>query len=306
MHRTPAEKLTLAAALLTALALGGCARAAVPGPPAAPVPSAAATASAPASPPPWRAATRRPPAAKPKPAPRSSASSIPPTADNRLYEWNFRRNTKHKVPEIPTEAKRLAKRYGALYVGPDPKLVYLTFDEGYENGNTPKILDALAREGVHATFFVTGDFCREAPKLCKRMLAEGHVVGSHSDKHPSMPSLTSDSARFKAQFTRADSAFKKATGKHLSPLFRPPMGDYSAKSLAMTDALGYTTVFWSFAHVDYDEGAQPPVDTTISRVLRGSHPGAIYLLHAISRSDTAALPKIVDGLRKQGYEFGTL
>jgi peptidoglycan-N-acetylmuramic acid deacetylase len=227
-------------------------------------------------------------------------------SDNALLEWNFRRNNKHAVPEIPATARKLAKRYGAMYVGPDPKLVYLTFDEGYENGNTPKILDALKRNGVSATFFVTGDFCREAPKLCRRMLAEGHVVGNHSNKHPSMPTLTSDRARFEAQFTKADAAFKKATGEHLTHLFRPPMGNYSAKSLAMTQRLGYTSVFWGFAHVDYDEKHQPPVAATVSRVLTGSHPGAIFLLHGMSTSDTAALDDIITGLREQGYEFGTL
>ena len=138
------------------------------------------------------------------------------------------------------------------------------------------------------------------------MLAEGHVVGSHSNTHPSMPSLTSNVASFTAQFTKAEAAFKKATGKPLTHIFRPPMGDYSAKSLAMTNAAGYRTVFWSFAHVDYDEKHQPPVPATISLVLQGSHPAAIYLLHAISSSDTAALPAIIAGLRAQGYSFGTL
>ena len=204
------------------------------------------------------------------------------------------------MPEIPSDAKRLAKRYNAMYVGPNPKLVYLTFDEGYENGNTPAILDTLKRDGVHATFFVTGDYCREAPKLCRRMLAEGHVVGSHSNTHPSMPSLTGDPTRFDAQLTKADAAFKKATGQHLTHLFRPPMGDYSARSLAMTQRLGYTSVFWSFAHVDYDEKHQPPVPATISLVLSGSHPGAIFLLHAISTSDTAALRRDHQGAARAG------
>jgi peptidoglycan-N-acetylmuramic acid deacetylase len=121
-----------------------------------------------------------------------------------------------------------------------------------------------------------------------------------------MPTLTSDRARFEAQFTKADAAFKKATGEHLTHLFRPPMGNYSAKSLAMTQRLGYTSVFWGFAHVDYDEKHQPPVAATVSRVLTGSHPGAIFLLHGMSTSDTAALDDIITGLREQGYEFGTL
>ena len=255
------------------------------------------------------AATATPAAAaakKPKTPKPSSASTGTAALSNRLLAWNFQRNKKHTVPSIPSEARRLAKQYDAMYVGPDPKLVYLTFDEGYENGNTPKILDALKRNDVHATFFVSGEFCREAPKLCRRMLAEGHVVGNHSNTHPSMPSVTSDRRRFEAQFTKTDASFKKATGQPLTRLFRPPMGEYSARSLAMTEQLGYTSVFWSFAHVDYDEKHQPPVSTTVSRVLAGSHPGAIFLLHGMSTSDTGALDEIIKGLRTQGYEFGTL
>jgi peptidoglycan-N-acetylmuramic acid deacetylase len=224
----------------------------------------------------------------------------------KLLSWNFQRNKKHVVPSIPTEASRLANEFGAVYTGPDRKYVYLTFDEGYENGHTPAILDALQRNGVHATFFVTGAYCRDSAAMCRRIVAEGHVVGNHSNTHPSMPKLTTDAAKFDAQFTMTEARFRKATGKPLAKLFRPPMGEYSGKSLAMTRALGYTTVFWSFAHADFDEKKQPPVATTISRVLTGSHPGAIILLHGMSSSDTQALDAIIAGLRKQGYEFGVL
>ena len=251
-------------------------------------------------------ATPTAPAKKPKTPKSSSAGTGSAGLSNSLLAWNFQRNKKHTIPEIPAEARKLAKRYGAMYVGPDPRLVYLTFDEGYENGNTPKILDTLKANDVHATFFVTGQFARDKPKLCKRMLAEGHVVGNHSNTHPSMPSLTSDPARFDAQFAKTDASFKKATGQPLTRLFRPPMGEYSAKSLAMTEGLGYTTAFWSFAHGDYDEKNQPPVATTVTRVLAGSHPSAIILLHGMSTSDTGALDEIITGLREQGYRFGTL
>jgi len=300
-----ATHATLCALVFSAIALGGCTDPAArtdTGSASTAVASETATAAAPA--------TSTPQPKKPKPAPKkpkpSSASTGTAALGNGLLAWNFQRNKKHTVPGIPSEARRLAKRYGAMYVGPDPKLVYLTFDEGYESGNTPKILDTLKANDVHATFFVTGQFCREAPKLCRRMLAEGHVVGNHSDSHPSMPSVTANPKRFEAQLTKTDASFAKATGKPITRLFRPPMGEYSAKSLAMTDQLGYTTVFWSFAHGDYDEKHQPPVATTVSRVLTGSHPGAIFLLHGMSTSDTGALQEIIEGLRAQGYEFGTL
>lgn len=226
--------------------------------------------------------------------------------DPATYAWNFQRTSTHKVPQIPSRARALAARYGAVWTGPDRTDVYLTFDEGYENGNTPAILDALKAAGVHATFFVTEEYIKEAPKLVNRMLAEGHIVGSHSAKHPSMPKLTGDRAKFDAQFSRVETAVKKATGRPITRLFRPPMGDYSEKSLRMTNALGYTTVFWSFAHGDYDEKNQPPVATTVQRILECSHPGAVYLLHGMSGSDTKALPAAIRGLRAQGFGFGTL
>jgi peptidoglycan-N-acetylmuramic acid deacetylase len=306
-HDRGAGRATFRTALLgvvacAALTLAACA---APQPPVSVEPTRApATRPATVTPP----ATSEPtPAPKPavKPAPTSKASDSS-SASNKLLAWNFQRNKKHTKPEIPSDAKQLAKKYSALYVGPDPRVVYLTFDEGYENGNTPKILDTLKDNDVKATFFVTGAYCREDPKLVKRMLAEGHTVGNHSNTHPSMPSITGDAEKFEAQFSKTEKAFKKATGQSLTKIFRPPMGEYSAKSLAMTNALGYTTVFWSFAHGDYDEKNQPPVDTTISRVLTGSHPGAIILLHGMSTSDTKALDDIIAGLKKQGYEFATL
>jgi peptidoglycan-N-acetylmuramic acid deacetylase len=298
----------LLAAIISAAGLSGCVspfgpavRGYVPA-----APSSAASTATPAAHSVPTTATPKPAKASARKPETSSAGTDAAALDNTMIGWSFRRNTTHTVPEIPAHAKTLTKRYGAIYVGPDPKLVYLTFDEGYENGNTPAILDTLKRDGVHATFFVTGEYCREAPKLCRRMLAEGHVVGNHSNTHPSMPSITSDPVRFKAQFTKTDASFKKATGSSLAKLFRPPMGEYSAKSLAMTQDLGYESVFWTFAHVDYDEKKQPPVPDTIKLVLSGSHPGAIFLLHAISTSDSAALDDIIKGLRAQGYDFGTL
>ena len=209
LNATAAAKCALLlAAVCSAGMLGGCVSGGgSPSSQSASEPSArvAATASAVVTPTPPATTTVKP-AAKPKPPKASSAATGAIPSDNSLLEWNFQRNKKHTVPEIPSKARLLAKRYGAMYVGPDPKLVYLTFDEGYENGNTHKILDTLKRDHVAATFFVTGDYCREAPKLCRRMLAEGHVVGSHSNTHPSMPTLTGDPSRFNAQLTKADNS----------------------------------------------------------------------------------------------------
>jgi peptidoglycan-N-acetylmuramic acid deacetylase len=297
------RRVLSAIALGILLLVGGC-QPTVPSrsAPIAPVsPPAAAPVSPAAAPVP---AKPRPP--KPKPVVRQAPPADSCPSDNALLAWNFQRNKKHVVPSIPTKARKLAKQYGALYVGADPKVVYLTFDEGYESGNTPAILDTLKKKGVKATFFVTRAYVKEAPKLVRRMVAEGHVVGNHSATHPSMPGLAYDKAAFDSQLKRTADAYRQVTGRKIATLFRPPMGEYSARTLCMTKDLGYTTVFWSFAHDDYDEKNQPPIATTIARILDGSHPGALYLLHGMSSSDTQALGSSIEGLRKQGYGFGVL
>lgn len=228
-------------------------------------------------------------------------------ADNTTISWYYTPNSKHQVPAIPAAAATLLARYRGRYVGPDPRRVYLTFDAGYENGQTPRILDALARNRIKATFFVTESYVRANPGLVRRMLREGHVVGNHSATHPSMPSLARDPAAFARELTRVEDAFAEVTGgARLASIFRPPKGEYSALSLYRTAALGYESVFWSFAHRDWVVDDQPPVDVTVRRLLDGSHPGAIYLLHAISSSDADALDDVIAGLRSQGYGFGTL
>jgi peptidoglycan-N-acetylmuramic acid deacetylase len=231
---------------------------------------------------------------------------VPAPADNTARGWWYIPNTTHTVPSVASGAVDLLATYGGRYIGPDPALVYLTIDQGYEIGNTPAILDALTRNDVHATFFVTESYVRNNPDLVRRMVAEGHVVGNHSATHPSMPTLADDPAAFASQFTRTEAAFTEVTGAQMASIFRPPAGEYSPLSLWMTQALGYESVFWSFAHRDWIVDDQPPVDVTIERILTGSHPGAIYLLHGVSSSDTLALDAAIAGLREQGYDFGVL
>ncbi|MCL4078310.1 polysaccharide deacetylase family protein [Coriobacteriia bacterium Es71-Z0120] len=244
----------------------------------------------------------------PSPEPDGSVTEIGPApADNSLRSWYYTPNAKHQVPAVPAAASALLDRYRGRYVGPDPRRVYLTFDAGYENGQTSHILDALARNHVKATFFVTESYVRANPDLVRRMVREGHAVGNHSATHPSMPSLANDPAAFAREMTRVEDAFAEVTGgARLARVFRPPKGEYSALSLYRTAALGYESVFWSFAHRDWVVDDQPPVDVTVRRILDGSHPGAIYLLHAVSSSDADALDEAIAGLRDQGYGFGML
>ncbi len=241
----------------------------------------------------------------PSPQPTPTPTPAKPT-DNKVRSWYYVANTTHAVPGVAPGAKDLLKKYNGRHIGPDPKRVYLTIDQGYENGNTPAILDALARNNVKATFFVTETYVRANPSLVRRMADEGHVVGNHSSTHPTMPSLAGNAAAFKAEFTKTAKAYSEITGKKMAMIFRPPKGEYSPLSLWMTQQLGYESIFWSFAHRDWIVDDQPPVDVTVKRILTGSHPGAIYLLHGVSSSDTQALDAAIAGLRKQGYGFGTL
>ena len=262
--------------------------------------------------------TASPPAT---PAPDSASDSIavpgerraePPQVecpdDNERRGWYYTpASAAGAVPSIPGDIARLLDAHAGLWrVDTSEKVVYLTLDQGYEAGYTATILDTLARERVPVAFFVTRSYVENNPDLVRRMVSDGHLIANHSDTHPSMPGLAGDPAAFEAEFARCAAAFEALTGERMSPLFRPPMGEYSAQTLCMTERLGYTSVFWSFAHRDWLLDDQPPVDVTVERVVRGTHPGAVLLLHSVSSSNTEALPEIIRQLRAEGYRFGRL
>ena len=287
------------------------------GPPALSTPSTAPSADGP-GPTPTAAPTPAPSkTASPSPTPSASRSSAAPTpspspsrpcpADSTVRAWYYVPNDVHRTPEVPDEVQRLLRTYGGRYVGDTgEKVVYLTFDEGYENGFTGRILDALRTADVQATFFVTGSYVRANPDLVRRMAGEGHVIANHTDGHPSLPSLASDSTAFERELTATEQAFERVTGSTMARLLRPPMGEYSARSLCLTQRLGYQTVFWSFAHRDWLVDEQPPVAVTLERLLEGRHDGAIYLLHAVSSSNSEALPRFIEEMEGRGYRFGVL
>lgn len=213
----------------------------------------------------------------------------------------------HKSQYMATATVELFKKFDAYYVGDiNKKEIYLTFDEGYENGYTSKILDVLKEQNVKAAFFVTRPYIMQNKELIKRMVDEGHIVANHSSTHPSMPQKAVDFEKFKKEFEDTEAVFKEITGQDMPKFFRPPMGKYSEKSLYYTQKLGYKTIFWSFAHKDWIVDDQPPVETTIQKVLDRSHNGEIMLLHAVSKSNTEALPTIIKTLREQGFEFKPL
>lgn len=194
-------------------------------------------------------------------------------------------------------------KYDAVFIKENSKDFYLTFDEGYENGYTSQILDVLKKKKVQAVFFVTQDYVKRNPDLIKRMLSEGHVIGNHSWTHPSLPTLTLEKAA--AEITQLHDYVKQEFGYEMT-LFRPPMGEYSEQTLALAQQLGYQSVFWSYAYRDWDPNNQPDEAESLEKALKYVHGGAVYLLHAVSETNTNMLDEFIDGVRQKGYEFKAL
>lgn len=225
------------------------------------------------------------------------------TLPNKKYGWGLKKN-KQAPPDIPTETIQLLEKYGAIYKDSAPRTLYLTFDEGYENGYTAQILDVLKEHGVPAAFFVTGPYLEKEPELIKRMVEEGHIVGNHTVNHPSMPEVAS-AEKLKKEITVLAENFRDMTGQKML-YFRPPMGEYSERTLAITRELGYTSVFWSFAYKDWDVKQQKGVEYAYQQIMDGVHDGAVLLLHAVSKDNAEVLGRIIPELKTNGYQFKSL
>lgn len=196
--------------------------------------------------------------------------------------------------------------YGAAFVGdPSEKVIYLTFDAGYENGNTEKILNVLYAHKVPAAFFVVGNFVEQNPELVRRMCAEGHTVGNHTFHHYDM-SRIADKASFEKELRDLEDAYRTATGEELPKYYRPPQGIYSEENLRMASELGYHTVFWSLAYVDWYQDNQPSSEQAFAKLMPRIHNGAVVLLHSTSSTNAAILDELLNRWTEQGYRFGTL
>lgn len=227
-------------------------------------------------------------------------------SDEDELNWYYVGKGKGQIAEGPKESVSFLKENSAYYLGDtEKKVLYLTFDEGYENGNTGKILDILKEYKVPAAFFVVKPYIDTQPELVKRMLDEGHVVGNHTVHHPSIAQIR-DKEKFDAEFTGVENAYKELTGQDMPKFFRPPMGKYSKNSLHMTKDLGYKTIFWSFAYKDWLVNNQPSESFAVEKICKGAHPGSIMLLHAVSNTNTKVLPTVIKTLQDEGYEFKSL
>ena len=198
------------------------------------------------------------------------------------------------------------KKYDAYYLAEgDEKVIYLTFDAGYENGNTEPILNALKKHNVSATFFVVGHYLESSPELVKRMLAEGHTVGNHTYNHPDMSSISSMDA-FRKEMEDVEKKYKEITGQDMVKFYRPPQGKYSMENLKMAQELGYHTFFWSLAYVDWYQDKQPSKEEAFKKLLGRIHPGSIVLLHSTSATNGQILDELLGKWEEMGYRFGTL
>lgn len=222
---------------------------------------------------------------------------------NQSIGWGIKKNEK-APPEVPEDIKVMLKKYNGIYIGDtNKKRVYLTFDEGYENGHTADILDTLKRNKVKAAFFVTGDYVEREPELVKRMAKEGHIIGNHTVNHPSLPQISEE--ELEREIYELDAAVEKICGIKMKYV-RPPKGEYSEKVLAKLSNMGYKTVFWSFAYLDWDVTINRGGNYAFDQIYPYLDEGAVFLLHAVSADNADGLDLFIKNAIADGYSFGTL
>ncbi|HZG84759.1 delta-lactam-biosynthetic de-N-acetylase [Paenibacillus sp.] len=229
-------------------------------------------------------------------------SSAAQAADTPFH-FGFKKSKNGAPASIAQEPFRaVVEKHGALFHGDvTRKALYLTFDNGYENGFTPKILDVLKEKRVPAAFFVTGQYVREQPELLRRMADEGHIIGNHSWSHPDLTTVPDDALA--QELAKVEAGVAAVTKQKEMRFMRPPRGIFSDRTLALSRKLGYVNVFWSLAYVDWDTKRQRGADYAFQQVTAQLHPGAILLLHSVSKDNADALGRIIDYARAQGYEF---
>ena len=224
--------------------------------------------------------------------------------DRTKTGFGYSPNQENKQVSIGQKYEDMITKYGGFFIDrANTNNIYLTMDEGYENGYTPMILDTLKEKGVQCTFFVTKSYVDRNPELIKRMIDEGHIVGNHSVNHKSMPTLTDEEAKSEIMELHKEILTKYG---YTMKYFRPPMGEYSESSLYTAQSAGYRSVFWSFAYRDWETDNSRGKDYAIESVNNGIHNGCVILLHAVSKDNAEGLGEIIDSLRAKGYVFASL
>lgn len=218
--------------------------------------------------------------------------------------WGLSFQEEGKLPVANASIEEMA-RYNAYYAqDTQEKVLYLTFDCGYENGNTPAILDALKKHNAKGTFFIVGNYLSTSPDLVKRMLEEGHIVGNHSYHHPDMSAM--DKEAFAKELGELETLYEQTVGEPMKKYYRPPQGKYSENNLKIAKKLGYKTFFWSLAYVDWNTDNQPTHEEAFDKLLKRVHPGAIVLLHNTSKTNGEILDELLTKWEEMGYTFHSL
>ena len=235
----------------------------------------------------------------------SQPTTVLPASSSSESNWGLSFQEEGVRPVGNATPSELAKYQAAYADETDEKVIYLTFDAGYENGNLPAILDALKNHQAVGTFFVVGNFLETSPELTKRMVAEGHIVGNHTYHHPDMSKISTKEA-FEKELNDVETLFQSITGSEMAHYYRPPQGKYSTSNLEMAKELGYKTFFWSLAYVDWIQDEQPTKEQAFSKLLSRIHPGAVVLLHSTSSTNAAILDELLTKWEEMGYHFAPL
>ncbi len=235
-------------------------------------------------------------------------ADVQSTAAGVVSNWGLSFREEGETP-IGNASAAYLRQFDAYYVGDtsteNGRVLYLTFDAGFENGNTAPILDALKKHNAKATFFLVKNYLDTAPELVKRMVAEGHTVGNHTASHPDMSKIA-DRTAFAAELTALEQAYRELVGQEMVKLYRPPQGKFSESNLKMAQELGYRTFFWSLAYVDWYVDRQPTREQALEKLTTRVHPGAIVLLHSTSSTNAAVLDELLTKWEAMGYRFATL
>lgn len=229
-------------------------------------------------------------------------NSVTVSAASRGHSWYVKKDSSGEV--IIPEEQRFIEKYDAFYRGKDEKVIYLTFDAGYENGNVERILNTLKEKQVTAAFFLLDHIILKNTDIVIRMADEGHLVCNHTKNHKDMSCLSSD--EIVDNLTDLERIYSQKCGKEMAKYFRFPEGRYSEEALATVNGLGYKTVFWSFGYADWDNNAQPDAEKSVAKIIGATHPGEIILLHPTSSTNAEILPTLIDKWREMGYTFGSL
>lgn len=223
---------------------------------------------------------------------------------NKKLGWGIKRNDNHEQPDVGSNNKKVLENNEGICLGnQEKKYIYLTFDEGYEAGYTPQLLKTLKENEVKATFFITAHFVNTNSDLVKQMIDEGHIVGNHTVNHKSMPDLTEE--QIKTEIMDLHQVIYEKFGYEMKYM-RPPKGEFSERTLKVTNTLGYKTVMWSFAYEDWDEKKQPDENASQEKIIKNLHNGEIMLLHGNSKTNTNILDSVIKDAKNMGYEFKSL